>query len=655
MFSSDKVLAFFSCATKPAEETKSAEFWEKITNTPHSYELFDTRAEEISAREKSGLESKIETKSSQDCSYFLYGCHGDLTTQQFEVAKRMKSFLETKGYTKETKEAQAKFEFKNSLPERAISSNNQVMPKFAIVTGDNLYKSGAKSPNDDIFKRCFHDVYSKLLIYFTVLGNHDCNLDWSSNPLVIYGIQRAANEIAHTYLNSDGQFDQSKYDYLNQPYINLERLLEEKYHWFLPSRFYDITYKGNTFLMLDSNHFAVDYLKYREICTNIKKTLEEINTESKKISSTTDAKIETEVNQKINILKTEITSLSKRLKNNQAYWLEQAFVRKPNTRKILVWHHPVYTPGKRSEKIDSLHYLSSAQLLELKENGITVDKDYGTILKDILTQLTIPRTNETIENKILESMNPAATKRESILSHIDAIHCAHEHFKLIYNDKTAENDTSIFQVISGGGGSINKEKNLRKSDKMRNIPVHTEYGFDLVTLSNTPAFSIIVELFNIYGEYWCFDNRSTTPSFNWKNFKPENEIEAYKQIRLLLLDACYQYFDFRATPATSFFSPHGEKGLSRAIHLINTLNNPLPRDLSSLLQLITSYPEDSKLMSFINEQIQDIIGVMLSANISIPAALQVYLIQEDEMTESNELDLNNEQVLLTFYGKNKPS
>ena len=103
---------------------------------------------------------------------------------------------------------------------------------------------------------------------FIVLGNHDHNLRSYIGVNPSEGIAVASNEVMHTYLNAEGKLDPAKIKYLSQSFLNLKTLLEGKYQWFLPNRFYEFTYKDKTFLMLDSNHIGEDFIEYKYIISN---------------------------------------------------------------------------------------------------------------------------------------------------------------------------------------------------------------------------------------------------------------------------------------------------------------------------------------------------------------------------------------------------
>jgi hypothetical protein len=672
MSSSHQMLQAITTAPKVLKEKAAIEcklippsFWLELTNTPRSYELFDTEAEEITARaqhaekknaspatpsqqerskdhlagspdKKFDKEAKLSTQTSLPYSYFLYGCHGELSPEQFEVAKWMDAFLSTQGYNHNPKKSAAELKLKAPLPERTLVSAKQTLPQFAIVTGDNLYTNGASSPNDNIFNRCFHDIYTKKNIYFHVLGNHDCNRHRMSTLFnLTRGISVAANEIAHTYLNSRGEYEPAKLAYLSQPFISLETLSKNNFHWFLPSRCYEFTYKGTTFLMLDSNHIGEDYIEYQDIINKIKLLVIEKNKCMMKPASLT-------TQNKIAEHDISIAKLSKKLETNPAYWLEQAFIRHPQTRKVLVWHHPIFTPGKRSEEIDTPYYLDRESLRKLAEYGININDDYSTLLKTILIRLKIAKKIEPIERKIAtELLTGRKNTGETVIAHIDALHCAHEHLKLISNNRIVNQDTGVFQIIAGGGGGKGYELYIHKYDHARDIGFHTSFGFDVVTLSDNPKTEIHVEAFNINGEYWHFTDHSLEPVFNFKYLEHEKDKNAYLQIRTILLDACYSYFNFRSQPRKSAFEHHGKAGITRALNMLNVLNNPIPTSFEPLFKLITSCPPDCKLMTYIKPEIPNIIDTLIAAELETPAALKAYQSPTDEPSPSYELELED--------------
>lgn len=65
---------------------------------------------------------------------------------------------------------------------------------FAVMLGDNLYESGASSPDDPQFKTKFEDVYAALPIdFYVVLGNHDYGGNGSGTEL-----GKGKNEVDYT-------------------------------------------------------------------------------------------------------------------------------------------------------------------------------------------------------------------------------------------------------------------------------------------------------------------------------------------------------------------------------------------------------------------------------------------------------------------------
>lgn len=592
-----------------------------LANTPRSYELFDTYQEELLARAQFTLGALNETlveEKPENYSYFLFGCHGSVKEAQRSVAKAMKTFLETEGFSPEKKPSE-ELKINFPLPKRTLPSNKQTKPSFAIVAGDNLYTDGAYSPNDKAFKNGFYDIYGQSrndLIKLHVLGNHDCNI----HKLAIgaRGLSIAVNEIAHTFLNSEGAFDTKRLKYLEQRFISLEFLTKNNYHWFLPSRFYEVTYKGTTFLFMDSNHIALDFLEYHKLLAKLK--LEVIELDKETLNSTSfpfDSVERSQANMAIAGLKIEIEKLMIQIENNQAYWLEQAFIRHPDTRKVLIWHHPVFTPSKRSESKhnDMLQYLNQNpleaknQLDSLEKLGICT-KNYSTILKTILIRLKIPKTKQTLLEKIRDSKSPSLC--QSVISGIDVFHCAHEHIQLISNNKL-EHETGVFQIIAGGGGGDAELDPIRKYNKIRDILFHESYGFSVVTLNSKPQNEIYAEIFSLKGPYACFSNKSLDPVFDLSDIKPIKDQKVYKPIRALLLQACHEYIDSFVLSPSSY-----KTDVNLTLSLINTLNNPRPTSLTALFDKVESLPSKCGLMPYIHSKMQHIIQHMIFESVPLP-------------------------------------
>jgi hypothetical protein len=652
----EKKLSAESNGDRPVPwESKSADFKLRLANTPRSYELFDTLAEEIEAKTKyiqelenkknqekdqkderdnkenkakekqeEKLESKIKEEKDEYYSYFLYGCHGSGNEDQQKVADWMKAFLESKGFAEHNENINKDFKI-DAFPERMLSREMQSLPRFAIPAGDLGYDDGMNSPNDPSIKRVFYAIYSMFLIYFQVLGNHDCNrhqksyIHSSASRFLfnffpaIRGIEVAANIIAHTYSNSEGLYDPSRFDYLTQPYINLETLLKNKYQSFLPSRCYEFTYKGTTFLMMDSNHIGDDFIKYHDFLEKIKLIVLSTIAENEKLSN---PDISPEEKQRVEQATAKNDSSINQLfeesmmKDNPAYWYEQALIRHPHTRKILVWHHPIFTPGKRALDYKELYYYfdnPGTQFPALKnyfkKYGLPIDnclQDLSTVLKNILMCLKMSPTKETIQERVLAEIKGTVSNRKNGLAMIDALHCAHQHFKMV------SKEDGIFQIISGGGGGDKLDMEVKTVDKLKNVALLTKtYGFDLITLSSDPKKEIYAEIFNTKGEYWLFNNKSLEPIFNFKHFPSEQYANCYKEIRLLLLKACHQCLN---TPAAA-------QEFSHALELIDKLNESIPKDVDSLFKFMRSCPP--LLGSLIEKKMKKINDSMLEHGVTL--------------------------------------
>jgi hypothetical protein len=658
MFSAFKIFpSFFQLSEKKPSsiirELKKEPPWFKEAKKPHSYELFDTLEEEIAARKQSalGLPPSSDKKTEEYFSYFAFGCHGSLKDAQYDVSKLMKAFLKTQGFSKDQKAVREELKIDFPFPIRSLPIEAQVTPSFAIVTGDNLYKNGANHPNDKAFNLAFHNIYDPSLIYFTVLGNHDCNRHKLS--IGAKGISIAMNEVAHTYLNSNGLYDPKKYKYLSQPYINLKTLKEKNCQWFMPSPFYEITYKGTTFLMMDSNHIGADFIEYKKLLEKLKIAIAEkdhiVETFCKN-AYPVDSVEHAQGIREIEGNDIDIKNLTEQLENNQAFWLEQAFSRHPNTRKSLVWHHPIFTPSKRSKNIDTSQYLDENQLNELEKLEICTTKDYSTILKEILIQLKIPETIETIADQIIpdkkdlpstpENKDPVIpttnliTSPASVITQLDSHYCAHEHMQLISKDE------HIFQIICGGGGGDAEKKPIRQFDKIKDILGVTSHGFTLMTKNNFKEKVIYAEQITTEGKYHCFSNKHMEPVFNFNHFKPQKEAKMYPAIRLLLLTACHKYLASLQAFSTCFIKKNDSVPL--ALDLINKLNNPVPTKLNTLFDAISLLPKDCALMPYINSQKESILQLMVKEGAPLPAVLVSY-----EMEQSKEIEIStNEDIPL---------
>lgn len=338
----------------------------KLANTPKNYVIHRTLKQRLAIEDKLKLDEKSNHKP---INILCFGCHGNLDLKARLVAEQLAQAVE----------------------------KDQIL--FIIVTGDNIYPKGVSSPFDKKFISYFYDKYLnkfpalKKKCFFIALGNHDHNLRNYIGVNPDEGIAVAANEVAHTYLNESQEFDPEKLKYLSQKYIDLETL-NENYHWMMPSRFYALHHQeSNTeFFFLDSNTYLHEYSELQKLNTqieNVKQKIEFAENEIKKINESKE--MEGDYKKYIlqiyeTLISTNKETIEKLLadrESNQAYWFKKSYQMHPETRKIIIQHHPLYTVGKRAKESDANLYLTDQEIAELK-SSFRVEKGCDLIVMSSL-------------------------------------------------------------------------------------------------------------------------------------------------------------------------------------------------------------------------------------------------------------------------------
>ena len=175
--------------------------WIEEANTPHSYFLFDTLEEEKIAREQKLTHEMLneikENKQDKKTQYFAFGCQGELSQEQKEVAALMNEIID----------------------------DERGNPSFVLGCGDNVYKNGAQRPDDPAIRACFDEIYLKYphlkdIPFFMGLGNHCHN--YHRVAMGESGVKIAANQVWHTYLDSKDQFDKKNLIIYTNPILVLK-------------------------------------------------------------------------------------------------------------------------------------------------------------------------------------------------------------------------------------------------------------------------------------------------------------------------------------------------------------------------------------------------------------------------------------------------
>ncbi len=189
----------------------------KLINTPRIIDL---------------IVSDVEADVNAPVTFSVFGCGGDGSVTQIEVAKML-----------------------NEIASRVPG------PRFVVMLGDNFYDNGVDSEHDPAFAKKFYEVYHCAslpfisdLPYFVTLGNHDENLHMNLGLTAgnIHGVideKKIAAQVLHTYVHDD------KFCYANDEVnlINLPR-------WNMPSHFYLLRWQNIEMFFIDSNTYIKDFL-----------------------------------------------------------------------------------------------------------------------------------------------------------------------------------------------------------------------------------------------------------------------------------------------------------------------------------------------------------------------------------------------------------
>ncbi len=523
----------------------SNQFWIKHANTPKSYIL------------KPILEDKKH--HSKGFTILCFGCHGEDSINAHLVAAKIAE----------------------------VAEKDEVL--FIIVTGDNFYPKGVSSPNHKKFETLFENKFLKYpslknKVFFIVLGNHDYNFRNFAGINHISGISVAANEVAHTFLNQAGDFDPQKEKYLNQKKLDLDYLSKKNFQWFLPSRCYKkYSEEANAeFYYLDSNAYLRDYLKLEKLNASIQ------------VLETTLASITNEFDR--GPLERIINHKKKLRKINQVYWFNRSIQKRPDVRKVVIQHHPLLPVGKRYFDSNIKLYLDDDEILNLVEI-------FGIECEEL---------NKVNFNHLLKK----SFEKSGILEKIDVLIHSDDHASALYNSSVFSKDGKVIKKgfcqlnVGGGGGEF---QNIKNFSDIRQILIYSGYGCCSVTFYKD---EIIFRIYNIksenpldwhsQGKSWVFSNKSLTPVFDWSQFLNVLEKELYLQLRGLILEAIYDYFDayeqYKKDKNTFVRSVSeklglfGAEGRNRGMLLIGLVNNPKPISISAMLSEVCNVLKGSTLL-----------------------------------------------------------
>lgn len=304
----------------------------ELANSQQTHSAQLAEAAKAAVREVGPRVYTIEDIEDGKENFYVFGCQGNGSESQREVAKLM---------------------------DKIAAKTPDQKPQFILILGDNIYDWGVDSPFDPGFNKCFHDIYGNKeygaicnIPYFLILGNHDANLHSlsfrSNNPT---GEATSINEVAHTYTYL---FDEKYKDiaekrkFYEQSTLNLKDLPQ----WNMPYFYYSVIAGKTQLFCLDSNFLAKDFLDY--------------------------------LNNKIgNKIGPE--------KKNQTAWLKAEYEKAKQAGKKIIFalHHPPYTSGKRAfpDEYDSGHYLTQEQIASLNQELKLNTRSYNELIGHIFTRL----------------------------------------------------------------------------------------------------------------------------------------------------------------------------------------------------------------------------------------------------------------------------
>lgn len=403
------------------------------------------------------------TIADDDVNFLVFGCQGENNSDQRKVAMRMLEYTKTH------------------------------LVHFALTTGDNVYPHGARSPEDENFKKYFYNYYNELPFPIMVtLGNHDGNYSKIAtysiggysmnlkllNPTTAYqeisshgfqglaapstGEQTEQNEVLHTFLGDIKE----KISTLTQHALTIKELNDAKLKWVMPAQYYSYFIGKVQFIHLNSNTLVKDFLLLSQ----------DNNT------------------------------------NNQASWLLKTYTDAlaAGRKIIFVQHHSLFTCGKRVFHGDQHHYLSHLEIEAVKALLEKENINYNDMLLHLFKRYQI--------------------RPDLILS-------AHDHSLYYYNNAADQtNDYKIAQVISGGGGG--KLQDRESFSESPHVPMFLKQtGFCHLSFNQHQPDEILIH-FHTKKHHITFSSQHAEP------IRPTHHNSDAERLRTATLSACQLYLAF---------------------------------------------------------------------------------------------------------------
>lgn len=426
-----------------------------------------------------------------------------------------------------------------------VSESPEKKPDFILFLGDNIYKFGAKDPQDLGFIKYFYNIYHKSELGsikgipgFTILGNHDENRHKQSflAPNWPHGKAAGLNQTAHTYI------PQAYSAKIFNSVAELKKLFsQEKLScnelplWNMPYYFYSLIAGKLQFFCLNSNSLVKDYLELK-LAESDKNKLQDLT----------------------------------RKGTNQTLWLRENWQKARDAGRTiaLALHHPFKTQGVRAFRnfYDTKQYLSYDDVKNL--NGIlhSNTESYNELLALIF------------EN---EGMQP------------DFVLAAHDHNMSFFKDE------KLCQIGAGGGGGKLQRRQSFK-DQLNTGCFLSNLGFVSVSCPIEHPKEMVFEFFTTAHHHMKFSLDSRFP----KREPTEDEtLETFREIVLQASDAyllsLHPAQDPTKTSDESYFQYLGHL-TSNIYHQISHLfQREVPSDID-LIQDLLAYFHQPKL-EFLSE------------------------------------------------------
>ncbi len=493
--------------------------------------------------------------------FFVVGCQGNAKEAQKEVAKLMEKIT------------------------------SEQLPDFLLFLGDNFYDYGVDSPDSEVFRTHFEEIYAPLkklgIPAFVILGNHDENLHKANMLISKKGIDRGMNEVAYSYYpdKTYRSVDTKKalYQHSN-PGDTAVLNLADLPLWNMPSRFYSLRCSQTQLFCIDSNTYVADYLKL----------LTQVDSHT--------------ITHDFEFIIPEI---------NQADWLNTELKKATQQKKktILALHHPPITQGIRKYHSDLGIYLSDKEIDQLKNL-------FPTLFSDKL----MPSYNK--------MLHEIFKKQELIF---DVTLAAHDHNLSYFNDKPIEiapgkkPTHTCLVVAGGGGGSIQKRKNFSDHPHLGCFLEH--HGFAVIKENTHDNDHYSIDIYTVpspemeNGFHLKFTSQSPKPIRCYPeqtiSQEEQNKIEKFCSVINTALTEYFEFLSEKQKDANGNFlsksifhgnMSHGIEGVTRANNAWGYISHYQADNYVKTVQTIYkltkwqgtfSMATDHSLLTLINKHIEE--------------------------------------------------